>query len=263
MNARLASAIVAAMVVAGTAVSPAKATTALIDFETTPSLSTGPSIYVAVPGPQTITTTPATFTGGVVLGNATFFPAISFATIPNVYGTADFGNHLPEALTITMAAAFTTTEVSFALFNGEVFNQSYSVDAFNGTTVVGNQTLNNIPANFNAGYGLVDLTAPGGITSVVITPVGNPSAWDFLIDTVGFNQNINTVILPPVIQPPVDPVQGHLHGGKEGETELVEVNFGDDVNNIRGSVVVVPTPEPASLALLTLGAIVLMTRRRT
>ena len=91
----------------------------MVDFENTPALSTGPSIYVAVPGPQTITTTPATFTGGVVLGFATFFPAISFATPPNVYGTADFGNGLPEKLTISVNPAFPTTEVSFALKNAK------------------------------------------------------------------------------------------------------------------------------------------------
>ena len=101
------------VIVAGAAAST-RASLALVDFENTPPLSTGPSIYVAVPGPQTITTTPATFTGGVVLGFATFFPAIAFATPPNVYGTADFGNKLPEQLTITMNPAFTTTEVSFS-----------------------------------------------------------------------------------------------------------------------------------------------------
>src|SRR5450432_2722613 len=92
----------------------ASAAVALVDFENTPNLSTGPSIYVAVPGPQTISTTPATFTGGVVLGFATFFPAISFATPPNVYGSADFGNGLSKAITIAINPAFSTTEVSFA-----------------------------------------------------------------------------------------------------------------------------------------------------
>lgn len=77
-----------------------------------PSQAQGPSIYVAVPNPQMITTAPATFSGGVVLGFATFFPAISFATVPNVYGTANFGNHLSDALTIAIDPAFTTTEVS-------------------------------------------------------------------------------------------------------------------------------------------------------
>lgn len=261
MNARYVGAITAGlMVVAGAA--PARASLALVDFENLPALSTGPSIYVAVPAPQTIVTSPATFTGGVVLGFATFFPAISFATTPNVYGTADFGNGLPEALNIAVNPAFATTEISFALFNGEVFNQSYSIDAFNGASLVGNQTLNNIAPNFNSGYGLVDLVVPGGITSVTITPIGSPSAWDFLIDTVGFNQNITGIITPPVVMPPVPPVSGHKHGKGQGETELLEVNFGDDVNDIRGSTVVLPVPEPASLITLAAGGAVLLRRHR-
>lgn len=257
MNIKLASVIAAGVaIVLAIGISPVRATTALVDFETTPSLGTGPSIYVAVPAMQTITTTPATFSGGVVLGFATFFPAISFATPPNVYGTADFANGLPEQLSIAIDPAFTTTEVSFALFNGEVFNQTYTVDAFNGSTLVANQTLTNMAPNFNSGYGLVDLVSAGGITSVTIAPVGNPSAWDFLIDTVAFNQNINTLPSPPpppVVQPPAPPVQGRRHG--HGETELVEVNFGDDVNDIKGSVQVVPEPASYILMLVGLGSL--------
>ncbi len=247
---------------------PALATTAIVDFEINPVLGTGPSIYVAVPGPQTMTTAPATFTGGVVLGFATFFPAISFATAPNVYGTADFGNRLGRELTISIDPQFSTTEVSFALFNGEVFAQSYVVNAFNGSSLVASQTLANLSPNFNAGYGLADVIAPGGITSVTIAPTGNPAAWDFLIDTVAFNQSINSIPTPPpppVDQPPSPPVRGHRHGHGEGEVELLEVNFGDDLNDIRGSVIVVsPVPEPSSWALMVggLGGMGLYASRR-
>ena len=212
-----------------------------------PGTPQGPNIYIAVPGPQTITTAPAVFTGGVALGFATFFPAISFATAPNVYGTADFGNHLSNSLTIAVDPTYAATEVSFALFNGETFNQGYSVDAFNGATLVANQTLASIAPNFNSGYGLVDVASPGGITSVRITPTGAPTAWDFLIDTVAFNQAVTSIVNPPpppVVQPATPPVRGHRHGHGEGETELVEVNFGDDINDIRGSVLLV-TPAPA------------------
>jgi hypothetical protein len=257
MNVKLTGMIAAGLVVAAaTGISPARAGTALVDFENTPPLSAGPSIYVAVPGPQNISTAPATFTGGVVLGDATFFPAIAFATPPNVYGTADFGNGLPEQLSIAIDPAFTTTEVSFALFNGEVFNQSYIVNAFNGLSLVASQTLTNIAPNFNSGYGLTDLVNPGGITSVTIAPTGAPTAWDFLIDTVAFNQNITSVVNPPpppVVQPAVPPVFGHRHGGKEGEVELVEVNFGDNINDIRGSVRVIPEPATYSMMLVGFG----------
>jgi len=249
----------AMLTMAALTMSSAAPITAVVNFD--PQGTTqGPSIYIAVPGPQTLTTVPATFSGGVALGFATFFPAIAFATPPNVYGTADFCNNLGKALTIDIDPVFTTTEVSFALFNGETFNQSYVVDAFNGTTLVANQTLANVAPNFNAGYGLIDLIAAGGITKVTITPSGAPSAWDFLIDTVAFNQSVTTVVNappPPVVQPPTPPVRGHRHGHHNGEAELVEVNFGDDVNDIRGSVLVVTpttsTPEPGTYGLVVAG----------
>jgi hypothetical protein len=268
LNLKFASAIAAGLLaIAGTGTLRASVIPALVTFDP-PGTPRGPSIYVAVPGPETIATTPATFTGGVALGFATFFPAISFATVPNVYGSADFGNGLSEIVTISIDPAFTTTEVSFALFNGETFGQSYAVDAFNGTTLVASQMLNSIAPNFNSGYGLVDVSSLGGITSVTIAPTGTPTVWDFLIDTVAFNQNITTIITPPVIQPPTPPVQGHLHGHGEGETEAVEVNFGDDVNDIRGSVLVVtpqsptPTPEPGTYLMAFAGLVGLAVSRR-
>jgi hypothetical protein len=265
MNVKVAFALAAGLA----AVAHASTIPALVNFDP-PGSPQGPSIYVAVPGPQTIVTTPATFSGGVVLGFATFFPAISFATIPNVYGSADFGNHLATALTIAIDPAFATTEVSFALFNGETFNQSYTIDAFNGASLVGSQTLANVAPNFNSGYGLVDLVSLGGITKVTIAPTGAPVVWDFLIDTVAFNQNITSVVNPPpppVTQPATPPVQGHRHGHGEGEVELVEVDFGDDVNDIRGSVLVVTpstttdTPEPATGALALAGLLLVAASR--
>jgi hypothetical protein len=264
MKLKFASVLAAGLVaIASTGIASATTIPALVTFDP-PATKQGPSIFVAVPGPQTIVTTPATFSGGVVLGFATFFPAISFATVPNVYGTASFGNNLSESLSMAIDPTFFTNEVSFALFNGETFNQSYTVDAFNGTSLVASQSLTSLAPNFNSGYGLVDLISALGITDVTITPNGTPTAWDFLIDTVAFNQSIQTAVNappPPLVPlPATPPVNGHGHGKGEGETELVEVNFGDDVNDIRGSVLVVPplvapatTPEPASYALLLTG----------
>ena len=259
----------AVIALAITALLPAHAAVGVVNFESNPVLGTAPNIYVAVPGPQTFATPEATFTGGVALGFATFFPAISFATIPNVYGTADFGNRLARSLDIAINPAFATTEVSFVLFNGEVFNQSYSVKAFNGATLVSDLTFANVAPNFNSGYALVDVVAAGGITSVNIAPVGAPAAWDFLVDTINFNRSIQNTTNPPpppVVMPPVPPVHGHRHGHRKGEVELLEVNFGDDVNDIRGSVVVVTpaVPEPSTWAMMVLGfaAVALLKRWR-
>lgn len=279
MNNRGARALAVAL--ACTGVASAQAATAFVDFESSPNLPQGPSVYVAVPGIQTIDAGVATFDGGVVLGLATFFPAISFASSPNVYGTADFGNQLARTLTIDINPSFLTTQVSFALFNGETFNQSYTARAFNGSTLVGAQTLANVAPNFNSGYGIIDLTA-GNITRVTIDADGAPAAYDFLIDDVAFNQSLTSVItspLPPVTQPAVQPVevqldklnvvtedsQGHRQKRKQKGKGLVQIDFGEDLNDIRSDVLLyTPTPavpEPATWALMLAGIAVVGLRR--
>jgi hypothetical protein len=179
------------------------------------AINQGPSIYVSVPEMQTINTTPATFSGGVILGLATNFPAIQFASGVNVYGTADFGNNLSNTLSIS--TNLPTTEVSFALFNGETFAQTYTINAFDvNSQLIGTQTITNIAPNWQSGYGLVDLIFPTisdpasfqNISSVTInaTNSGQPvtqGPWDFLIDSVAFNQNITS--LYPTNPPPPNP----------------------------------------------------------
>ena len=84
-----------------------------------------------------------------------------------------------------------------------------------------------------------------------------------LIDTIGFNQNIANIIRRQ-LSSPTPPRAFHGHG--EGETEPVEVDFGDDVNDIRGSVLVVtPTPEPKTYILVLaslLGCVALRRKRQ-
>ena len=268
---------IAALLVGTAAATAAHAELSFVDFETNPGLAQGPSIFVAVPGVQTISTAPATFGGGVVLGLATFFPAISFASSPNVYGTADFGNHLSRTLTIDIQPNFITTQVSFALFNGETFQQSYTARAFDGATQVASQTLANVAANFNSGYGIIDLKATN-ITRVTIDADGAPAAFDFLIDDVAFNQSLTDVIttpLPPVYQPPVQPVEvvlddldvvevddgGHRQKRKRKGKGFVQIDFGEDLNDIRSEVLlfnqVTPVPEPSTWILLMGGLAVL------
>lgn len=243
---------------------PAAATTALVNFDP-PGMAQGPSTYVAAGAQQTINTAPATFSGGVVLGFATFFPAISFATPPNVYGTADFGLGLSRTLDIAVNPLFgNVNQISFALFNGETFAQSYTATAYNGATQVAVQTLSNIAANFNSGYALVDLQAPT-ITNVKIAAVGNPAVWDFLIDTVAFNQTAQAAVNgapPPVIPPPpifTPPPPVTVVDDEGNEIEL-ELNYGDSndgrntLNSLRNQPVPINgVPEPATWAMMLLG----------
>jgi hypothetical protein len=258
------------------AASATHAATGLVTFDP-PGTPQGPSIYVAVPAMQTIVAPEATFSGGVVLGLATNFPAIQYATGPNVYGTADFGNGLSNLLRIDVTPGFAATEVSFALFNGETFLQTYQVNAFNGSSLVASQTIAYILPNYNSGFALADVASAAGITSVTINAVNPPGAFDFLIDTVAFNQSITTVVpnappppvyipsvTPPVTIPPVtvtytepDTIDAHGHKQKGKTVQVVNqvINFGDDVNNAKGhfETLTSPVPETSTTAMLLAG----------
>ncbi len=256
----------------------AGAASAAVDLVTFDQLAQGPSTFAAAGAQQTITTTPATFTGGVVLGFATYFPAISYATAPNVYGTANFGVGLARTLNINIDPGFTATEVGFALFNGETFNQSYSVTAYDGASSVAAVTIGNLAPNFNSGYALVDLKA-SNITRVEVAALGGLSVWDFLIDTVAFNQSAqdaygtapppSTTQPPPpsVFTPPPRVVVTDSHGN-EVEVDLIYGDSSDGqatLNSLEANSVS-PAPEPGTyvLMMMAVGGIggILRTRRR-
>ena len=169
----------------------AQAATAFITFD---DLPLGPMTFPeAMPSPQTITYPQATFSGGAILGYATYFPAQGFATAPNIYGTAWFGDNLLETMTITINPSFPTSEVSFSLFNGVIPSQTYTVSAFNASDMLLISHQYMIPGNGTTGFAIVDLLALG-IAKVTITPDGAPSEWDFVIDSV------------TLTQPPLQPV---------------------------------------------------------
>ena len=250
LKSRLAAAIALATV-AFTA-GAASAAVDLVTFDP-PTQALGPSTYAAAGGQQTINTVPATFTGGVILGFATYFPAISYATAPNVYGTADFGSGLARTLDININPTFTATEVGFALFNGETFNQSYKVTAYDGANTVASVTLGNMPSNFNSGYGVVDLKA-SNITRVVIAPIGTPKVWDFLIDTVTFNQSPQDFYGTPPSTPFTPPPRVTVKDS-HGNDVLIDLIYGDSsdgqatLNSIESNNAG-PAPEPDAYALM-------------
>lgn len=211
-------------------------TTSLVNFDPDQGFAQGPSIFVAVPAAQTFVTTPATFSGGVILGLATFFPAIQFATGPNVYGTADFGNGLKNLLSIDVSPSFTTTQVSFALFNGETFNQDYLVKAYDvGGSLIQTSNTGMIVPNWSSGYTLVDVNPGVNLSRVTIESnlaSTHTTAFDFLIDSISFNQSVSTALHlppppvytpsnpPPVTLPPVD-----IETVEKVETEVVNPEY--------------------------------------
>jgi hypothetical protein len=170
----------------------------LINFETTPNLPTGPSLFVDAGAMQTITVPGvATFTGGVVLGNATNFPAQAYATSPNVYATvAGADPSLLPTLTMDIDPAFSVSEVSFPLFNGMTISESYIVTFYDGATLLSSQTFSNIPSNINNGYVIVDFTGTH-ITRMTVGAASTSGGWDFLIDSVALNQRVQDAVPEP------------------------------------------------------------------
>jgi hypothetical protein len=177
-------------------------TTAFVDFETTPTIAQGPSLFSAAGSSQDITVPGvASFLGGVVLGDETNLPALSFGTSPNVYGTASTSviplasTTLQSSVTVTIDPSYTVDEISFPLFNGMQAVESYTVDAFNGTTPIGSQDLSDLATNEESGHGVIDLKATN-ITSVTITPGDLSAGWDFSVDSVAFNEPVSSAVTP-------------------------------------------------------------------
>jgi hypothetical protein len=170
----------------------AHAATVFLTFDDRP---VGPSLVEdATPSPQTIIYPDATFSGGVILGNAASFPAQSLATSPNIYGTASFGSSLQNQLTIDLSVGF--TQVSFALFNGVRFPESYVARAYDASgTLLTSQTLLNLPALFDSGYGVFNLTT-ANITRVTVSTLHATDVFDYFIDSVALSRSVQTVPVP-------------------------------------------------------------------
>lgn len=209
MNLKFVRMLASALIMMGADI--ASATTVNVGFEG----SSNPSLFSLAGGPQTIAAAPATFTGGVILSDPSSFPifdsTFKSASNHNVYGTADFGTGLATTLSIAIDSSFNASKVSFTLFNGENFIEDYTINAFNGNSLLGTQKLNNLASNLNNGtgvdsYGLinlmfaninitrVDIISKAGIKFVSSSssiPVSNSttSQWDFLIDDVTFIGN--------------------------------------------------------------------------
>ena len=130
------------------------------------------------------------------------------------------------------------------------------------------QAVNNILPNFNSGFALVDMVNAGGITSVTINAVNPPGIWDFLIDTVAFNQSISSMV-PNAPPPPVYVVNGppvtvtytepdtiDEHGHKQkGKTKTLRnqvINYGDDILDAKGHFETLTSPVPESSTSLLL-----------
>jgi hypothetical protein len=178
----------------------------------------GPQVFDGV-NMQTLDLGSASFSGGAVLTNATYFPAHSnfFTNNFSVYGTSKMGNNLPDTLTISLLPEFKATDVQFTLFNGRPDIQDYSINVYSGNNLLGTETKagNNLKPNTTAinqgtlqdgegSFAFVDLKY-NDITSIEITYIPKSSTqtlpWDFLIDDVTFTGAGTGTFTQPVPEP--------------------------------------------------------------
>jgi hypothetical protein len=158
----------------------------VIDFDS--QGLTGPSTFAAAnPIPQTIPITVSgitvTFNFGVILTQATNFPANQ----TSVYGTASFVPGMSNPMIITFSQPVTNFFMN--LYNGQVTDATYEVSDNNGNSQ--NFTL---PPNLSSGQSLVGIAATG--TIITIEDITGSGSWDFLIDNITFNEPLPPSLVP-------------------------------------------------------------------
>lgn len=214
-----------------------------IDFEENPAIETGPSLFRDA-GPQRAVTADGrvTVNGGVVLGFPTNFPAVDFATSPNVYGTASKSfdpmiSELSPNITIDIDSDYTVNRVEGLLFNGVTSPQDYRITALSNGEEVTSQFFEQMPANLSEGNVAFSLISDGApITQVVFEPEDD-AHWDYIIDTLAFNLPIAEAVNFTLAEDPSD-----------GST--VAVLPGSSSGGGQASAVPTPAALPAGLALL-------------
>ena len=180
----------------------------IVDFSSAPLNVTGPSTYVAAGARRDLTATDNSvmISGGTVLSQETFLPANS----TTLYGTAFFGPTIPSGNpylpTVTLDFAAPITNFFLDVYNGQVFNVTYTV-----ADNAGHAASFLLAPNLSSGTTQIGFAAAGN--QITITSDAGP-VWDFSIDNIHFNETLPTTItnytvppvIPPVSSPDVPPV---------------------------------------------------------
>jgi hypothetical protein len=179
----------------------------IVNFETVPTIATGPNVYLNAGPAQTINVNGVvTFSGGVVLGFPTNFPASPFSTPPNVYATARAGfpdladPSLSSSLSVSIVPTFTATTVEGLLFNGVPQPVNYTINAYSGSTLVDSEFFPNLQSNATSGFTTFRLNSGGpSITSILFNPdtTSTGGRWNYVIDTIAINEPIQNVVPLP------------------------------------------------------------------
>jgi hypothetical protein len=146
----------------------------IVDFEQFDNNDGYPGpFFTSVEPPRTVGI--ATFSGGQLLNETASHPVNQTV----IYGTANICTGCLSTITITFSQP--VTDFSVFLMNGQTVTVTYTVQDVDGETET---TVELAP---NAESGAETVVLPGdGITHVTITPSGEFTNWDFLIDNVEF-----------------------------------------------------------------------------
>jgi hypothetical protein len=174
----------------------ARADSITIDFENTPSLAPGPTLFTSAGAAHALNVSGATISGGVVLNLAATLAGNPYATGPNIYATASdnlvgvgaFG--LPNTITLNIASGTVADLATVPIINGMPVSESYVVTAFDEGSQVSQQIFSNVEA-----FGFAVASFSGlDFTSITITPT-DTSSWDFATDSITLNESGSRGIL--------------------------------------------------------------------
>lgn len=161
-----------------------------VDFD---SLPVGPSLYIDAGPVQTLgfASDQIIFDGGVILGFPTSFPAVDFATEPNVYGSSNFGDpSLSDILTIEIDG-FGVNQVQGLLFNGEIQANEFEVRAYDSFGALLDSEIYFIESNLDSGAVVFSMNSDmPNIARVEFNEFNSDGEWNMLLDTITFNRDI-------------------------------------------------------------------------
>lgn len=175
-----------------TATANAGITAYTVDFDDRPL---GPDTYAAA-GPEQILDYAGgqiQFSGGVILGFPVNFPAVDFATEPNVYASSNLGDPTLSdtlAIDINLGGAGASL-VQGLLFNGESQVNDFMVTAYDLSGAVVDSAMYNIAANTDSGAAIFSMSSDSdNIYRVEFQEFNTDGAWNMLLDTITFNREI-------------------------------------------------------------------------
>lgn len=157
-----------------------------------PQFDVGPLTFLDA-GPAQAATVPnvATFNGGVILSSAGWPSGSPYATGPNLYATASFGDpSLQPMISADISPLLSVHRAEGLLYNGWVDPVDYRVEAYHRNVLVASQVFLGVPQNNQNGFVTFAVSSDFDITQLRIFPTNPTGSWAFAIDTVVFNGSI-------------------------------------------------------------------------